>query len=58
MLKTGLIWLLAIELGEITIRSATPLEDVLWVIIGLLLLTTALATLFWWNNRSQPDPFL
>ena len=58
MLKPLSVWFLAIELGEITIRSATPLEDVLWVLVGLLVLTTSLSVLLWWQNRSQPDPFI
>ncbi len=51
-------WLLVIELGEISISSATPLADLLWFIGGLLVLGTASAAILWWNRRSRPDPFL
>lgn len=52
-----MLWPLVIELGEFRIRSATPLNDVIWFIVGLLLLAGSSAAVLWWNRRSQPDPF-
>ncbi|NJN55534.1 MAG: hypothetical protein HC804_12735 [Anaerolineae bacterium] len=52
------LWLLVIELGDFTIRSATPLQDVLWFVGGLLLLTVLSTAVIWWNRRAQKDPFV
>jgi hypothetical protein len=49
---------LVIELGDFTIRSATPLPDVLWFMGGLLLLTVLSTAVIWWNRRAQKDPFV
>ena len=51
-------WLLVIELGEFTLRSIMPLEDIVWLLIGLLLLTGLSTAVLWWNRRTRPDPFL
>lgn len=50
--------LLVIELGEFTLRSVTPLADVLWFIAGLLILAGSSAAILWWNRRSRSDPFI
>ncbi|GIK59101.1 MAG: hypothetical protein HND44_15735 [Chloroflexi bacterium] len=52
------VWPLVIELGDFTIRSATPLRDVLWFMVGLLLLTVLSTAVIWWNQRAQKDPFV
>lgn len=51
-------WLLVIELGEFRLLSVTPLSEVVWFIIGLLLLSGSSAALLWWNRRARPDPFV
>lgn len=52
------IWPMVIELGDFTIRSQTPLADVLWFIGGLLLLTLLSTAVLWWNRRARQDPFV
>ncbi len=49
--------LLAIELGDFSLNSATSQGDVLWFIGGLLLLTGLTAVTLWWQRRARPDPF-
>jgi hypothetical protein len=51
-------WPLVIELGDFTIRSATPLAEVLWFIGGLLFLAVLSTAVLWWNRRTQKDPFI
>jgi|GEM_PF-2589924 hypothetical protein len=50
-------WILVIELGDFTLRSVTPLEEVAWFIGGLLILAGASAAILWWNRRARSDPF-
>lgn len=50
--------LLVIELGDFTIRSETPLAEVLWFVGGLLLLVLLSMAVLWWNRRAQKDPFI
>ena len=57
MLKAN-VWLLVIELGDFSIRSVTPLREVIWFIAGLILLAGSSAAILWWNRRTRPDPFL
>ncbi len=52
------VWPLVIELGDFTIRSVTPLRDVLWFAGGLLLLTVLSTAVLWWNRHAQKDPFV
>jgi cytoskeletal protein RodZ len=52
------LWLLVIELGDFTIRSETPLAEVLWFIGGLLLLVVLSTAVLWWQRRVQKDPFI
>jgi hypothetical protein len=52
-----LLWPLVIELGDFRLQSVTPLNEVIWFIIGLLLLAGSSAAVLWWNRRTQPDPF-
>jgi len=49
---------LVIELGDFTLRSVTPLADVLWFIAGLLILAGSSAAILWWNRRARSDPFV
>ena len=49
---------LVIELGEFTINSVTPLSEVIWFIVGLLVLAGSSTAVLWWNRRTRPDPFL
>lgn len=51
-------WPIVIELGKFKIQSQTPLQEVIWFIIGLILLAGLSAAVLWWNHRSQPDPFV
>lgn len=48
----------AIELGDMTINSATPLGEMLWFGFGLLLLAGLTALILWWQKKSRPDPFI
>lgn len=52
------MWPLVIELGDFRLVSATPLTDVIWFVIGLILLAGTSAAALWWNRRARPDPFL
>lgn len=49
---------LVIELGDIALRSVTPLQDLAWFLAGLVLLTGSSAAVLWWSRRSQTDPFI
>jgi hypothetical protein len=49
---------LVIELGDFTVRSVTPLADVLWFTAGLLILAGSSAAILWWNRRARSDPFV
>ncbi|MCA9948829.1 MAG: hypothetical protein KDE48_04235 [Anaerolineales bacterium] len=51
----ALLWV--IELGDFTLKSVTPLGEVLWFIIGILILAGSSAAILWWNRRSRSDPF-
>ncbi|MFQ5401168.1 MAG: hypothetical protein ACE5E7_16415 [Anaerolineae bacterium] len=51
------LWPLVIELGNFKLSSVTPLRDVIWFIVGLLLLAGTSAAVLWWNRRARPDPF-
>lgn len=48
---------LVIELGDFTLRSVRPLEEVLWFALGLVLLAGTSAAVLWWNRRARTDPF-
>lgn len=48
---------LAIELGDVGLKSVIPLADLLWFLAGLLLLTGSTAVVLWWNRRAYADPF-
>ncbi len=48
---------LAIELGDMTLSSATPISEILWFVAGLILLVLLTAAMLWWQRRSRPDPF-
>lgn len=50
-------WLLVIELGNFSLRSVTPLGDLLWFALGLVLLMGTTAVVLWWNRRTRTDPF-
>jgi hypothetical protein len=50
--------LLVMELGDFTLRSVTPLANVLWFIAGLLILAGSSAAILWWNRRTRSDPFV
>ena len=52
------LWLLVIELGDFTIRSETPLADLLWLVGGMSLLALLSMGVLWWNRRSRKDPFI
>jgi len=52
-----MLWSLVIVLGDFRLQSVTPLSEVIWFIIGLLLLAGSTAAILWWNRRTQPDPF-
>ncbi len=52
------LWPQVIELGDFTIRSETPLEEVLWMVAGLVLLTLLSTAVIWWNRRTRKDPFI
>jgi hypothetical protein len=49
---------LVLELGDFTLRSVTPLADVLWFIAGLLILAGSSAVILWRNRRTRSDPFV
>ncbi|MEJ2749886.1 MAG: hypothetical protein P8183_18550 [Anaerolineae bacterium] len=51
-------WPLVIELGDFKITSATPLNELGWFLLGLLLLTGSSAAVLWWRRRTRPDPFV
>ena len=51
------LWPLVIELGNFSLSSATPLRELLWFALGLLLLTGITAVVLWWQRRTQTDPF-
>ncbi|MCB0033414.1 MAG: hypothetical protein KDE51_05325 [Anaerolineales bacterium] len=48
---------LAIELGDFSLSSVTPLTDIIWFLAGLLLLVGLTAATLWWHRRARPDPF-
>jgi hypothetical protein len=50
--------LLTIELGGMSVISASSLSDILIFVVGLLFLTGLTAVLLRWNRRSRPDPFV
>jgi hypothetical protein len=52
------IWPLVIELGDFKITSATPLNELAWFLLGLLLLTGSSVAVLWWQRRSRTDPFI
>ena len=52
------VWPLVIELGNFRLTSATPLNEVAWFLVGLLLLTGLSAAVLWWHRRARPDPFV
>ena len=56
---TGILgWIMAIELGDFTLRSVIPLDEIIWLIAGLLLLSGLSVFVFWWSRHARPDPFL
>ena len=48
---------LAIELGDFSLGNAALL-DVIWFVVGVLLLTSITAFALRYNRRSVPDPFI
>ena len=52
------IWPLIIELGDFKITSATPLNELGWFMLGLILLTGSSVAALWWRRRAHPDPFI
>jgi hypothetical protein len=48
---------LVIELGNFSLSSVTPLGDLLWFIVGLLLLAGSTMLVLWYTRRSSTDPF-
>ncbi|MCP4428961.1 MAG: hypothetical protein GY803_31135 [Chloroflexi bacterium] len=52
------IWPLVIELGDFRLTSATPLNEVVWFIAGLLLLAGLSAAVLRRHRRARPDPFI
>lgn len=49
---------LTIELGGMSVISASSLSDILIFVVGLLFLTGLTAVLLRWNRRARPDPFI
>lgn len=49
---------LTIELGGMSVISASSLSDILIFVVGLLFLTGLTAVLLRWNRRTRPDPFI
>jgi hypothetical protein len=52
------LWFSVIELGDFKLTSATPLNEVAWFIVGLLLLTGLSTAVLRWHRRARPDPFI
>ena len=52
------IWPIVIELGNFTLTSATPLNELLWFVAGLLILAVLSTAVLWWNRRAHRDPFI
>jgi hypothetical protein len=52
------IWPLVIELGDFKLTSATPLNELGWFLLGLLLLAGSSVAVLRWHRRARPDPFL
>ena len=52
------LWPLVIELGDFQIQSVTPLSEVAWFAVGLLLLAGSSAVVLRWNRRAYSDPFI
>lgn len=50
--------LLTIELGGMSVISASTLSDILIFVAGLLFMTGLTAILLRWNRRTRPDPFV
>ncbi|MBK8987999.1 MAG: hypothetical protein IPM39_18335 [Chloroflexi bacterium] len=51
-------WPLVIELGNFSLTSVTPLNELLWFIAGVFLLAGSSAAVLWWNRRARRDPFV
>jgi hypothetical protein len=49
--------MLVIELGNFSLSSVTPLSDLLWFIVGLVLLAGSTMLVLWYTRRSSTDPF-
>jgi hypothetical protein len=49
---------LTIELGGMSVISASTLGELLVFMAGLLFLTGLTAILLRWNRRTRPDPFI
>jgi len=50
--------LLTIELGGMSVISASTLSDILIFVAGLLFMTGLTAIFLRWNRRTRPDPFV
>ena len=48
---------LAIELGDFTLDSATPLTELSWLAAGLLVLALLTSLTLRWYRQTRPDPF-
>ncbi len=49
---------LAIELGDLSLTSATSITEIAWLLGSLVLLASLSLAILWWSRRSRPDPFL
>jgi hypothetical protein len=47
----------AIELGDFTLDSATPLTELGWLAAGLLILAFLTFLTLRWYRQTRPDPF-
>ncbi len=56
MARAGI--LLTIELGGMSVISASSLSDILIFVAGLLFLAGLTAVLLRWNRHARPDPFV
>lgn len=48
---------LSIDLGDFRLDFATSLGDVVWLVLGMLILASLTALVIHWNRRARPDPF-
>ncbi|MCA9992017.1 MAG: hypothetical protein H6666_14255 [Ardenticatenaceae bacterium] len=53
-----ILYFLVIELGNLRLSTATPLADVGWFVLGLLMLAGLSVLVLWWSRRGRRDPFV